>query len=165
MRRSLPMPSSAARLLPVVASAALLAGCQLTSPVQTDVPYQPADGVAVDMGAVQIRDLVVVAEQEGGPGTIVGSLSNDADQAAQVQIAGEGGQPVTIEAPAHSHVSLSTTTKVTLPAVASAPGGVVTLQVGTSESGANVVTVPVLPATEYYEPFKPEASPTTAAAG
>jgi hypothetical protein len=44
-------------------------------------------------------------------------------------------------------------------------GGLVTLQVGTSESGANVVTVPVLLPTEYYEPFKPEASPTTAAAG
>lgn len=139
----------------------LLSGCQVTNPAQTDVAYQPADGVAVDMGPVQIRGLVVVSDAEGGPGTIVGNLSNDSGTAAQVSMAPEGQQsPITVDAAAYGSESLSTQDQVIIPAVSVAPGGVLSMQIGTPESGLNVVLVPVLPARDYYEGFKPTASPT-----
>ncbi len=168
MRRSLPTPSRAARLVPLVAAAGLLAGCQVFSPIQTNVPFDPADGVPVDLGEVQIRDLVVVAEAKGGPGTLVGSVNNDGNEAAEITVTGEGGQPLTLRVPPHQHLSLSTTSRSTLQSVAKDPGGMVTLQIATTASGPNIVDVPVLLPNGYYEPFKPTPAPTstaTAAAG
>ena len=62
MRRSLSSTRVARRLGPLAVAAAAfgLSGCQVTNPIQTDQPYTPADGVAVDLSKVQIRNLVVV---------------------------------------------------------------------------------------------------------
>jgi hypothetical protein len=165
-RRS-PLPARAARLIaPAAVAAAVLAltGCQLTSPIQTDVPYVAGDGVSVDLDDVHIRNLVVVAEQEGGPGTVSGAVVNRSAQSATITFAGETGS-ATAQVPAHGQVQISEATRVTLPSVAAAPGGVVTLQVGSTSSAANIVKVPVLLPDGYYADLKPAAAPTTAPAG
>ena len=71
-------------LAAVLVGALALSACQTQSPVQTDVPYQPADGVAVNLGAVQARDLVVVTGGKDAGRRPVGSLINT------------GGDPVTV---------------------------------------------------------------------
>lgn len=147
-----------------MAAALLLAGCQTTSPIQTDVPYVAADGVPVDLGTVQVRNLVVVADTEGGPGTVSASVVSTSDKAETITFAGEAGN-VTAEVPAHAQTQLSESTRITLPGVKAAPGGVVTLQVGSTSSGVNIVKVPVLLPEGYYAELKPSAAPTTAAAG
>ena len=43
-----------------VAIATLASGCMVFNPVQTDVPYEPADGISAEVGDLSIRDLLLV---------------------------------------------------------------------------------------------------------
>jgi len=82
-------------LAATVASAAVLSGCQVMSPIQTTVPYQAANGVAVDLGAVQIRDLVVVSRAKGEVGTLSGMVVNTSAQPITISFAaGAAGDSV-----------------------------------------------------------------------
>ena len=164
MRRTTSPARAARRAAPLaVALAALgLAGCQVTNPIQTDRPYLPADGVAVDLGDVQIRNLVVVADEEGGAGTVSGSVVNRGTEPATVTIAAQGGAIATVEVPPHGHQQISEDEQVVLPTVAARPGGLATVQISTTNSGANVVKVPVLPPQDYYEGLAPTTGSTPA---
>ena len=141
------------------AAAALLSGCQLASPIQTNQPYNPADGVPVPLGDVQIRDLVIVADAKGGPGTLSGSLINTGSTAQTVTFA-DGQSQATAQAKPYSQEPLSGTTQVVIPQVSAPPGGVVQLMVGTQASGATVVAVPVVLPDLYYKTLAPSATTT-----
>jgi len=138
----------ATALATTVASAALLSGCQVMSPIQTTVPYQAANGVAVDLGAVQIRDLVVVSRAKGEAGTLSGMVVNTSAQPVTISFAaGAAGDSVLAQAPADKQTRLSGvagTAPVTLPSIDAAPGGIVRLTVSTPAGGASEVSVPVL---------------------
>ena len=64
-----------------VAGALALSGCQVTSPQQTTVPYQPADGVNVVLGDVKVNDLVVITSAKGKEGVLSGQVINNGPQA------------------------------------------------------------------------------------
>lgn len=147
--------------LAVAAAALGLSGCQVTNPIQTDQPYTPADGVAVDLSKVQIRNLVVVSDRKGGPGTLSGSVVNQGNQPVTVTFAGEGGANAELQVPAYGEESISSSSPVTLSTVNADPGGVTTLQVTTQGAGTNIVQVPVLPAQGYYATLAPTASPSS----
>lgn len=149
------------RLVPVaVAGAALaLSACQTQSPMQTDVPYVAADGVPVDLGSVQLRDLVVISGGKDKPGVLSAAVSNTSGEAQRLSFALPQGQPVYAEAPAHSERRLSDATQVQLPAVPVNPGDVVTLSVQSASAPAVVVVVPVLKASGYYASLAPTATP------
>jgi hypothetical protein len=157
-------PTSLRRLLPVAAVGAALAlsACQTQSPVQTDTTYQPADGVAVDLGPVQLRDLVVISAGKDKPGVLSASVSNTSADAQRLAFALPQGQPVYAETKAFSEERLSDTSQVQLPSVPVNPGDVVTLTVQSPAAPAAVVVVPVLPATGYYSTLAPTAAPTSA---
>ena len=135
-------------LAATVASAAVLSGCQVMSPIQTTVPYQAANGVAVDLGAVQIRDLVVVSRAKGEVGTLSGMVVNTGTEPVTISFAaGANGGSVMAQAPSDSQTRLSGvagTTPVTLPSIDAAPGDIVKLTVSTPAGGASEVSVPVL---------------------
>ena len=159
-RSTSPRPSLR-RLVPVaVAGAALaLSACQTQSPMQTDVPYVAADGVPVDLGVVQLRDLVVISGGKDKPGVLSAAVSNTSGEAQRLSFALPQGQPVYAEAPAHSERRLSDATQVQLPAVPVNPGDVVTLSVQSASAPAVVVVVPVLKASGYYASLAPTATP------
>lgn len=163
MRRTLSPARVARRLVPLAAAAAALglSGCQLTNPLQTTQPYTPADGVAVDLSQVQIRDLVVVAEKKGGPGTLSGSVVNRGGQQVSINFAGEGGATADLQVPAYATERLSGTNQVSLSTVNAEPGGVTTLQVTTQGAGTNIVQVPVVAAQGYYQTLAPTSAPTS----
>jgi hypothetical protein len=145
-----------------VAGAALtLSACQTQSPVQTDQPYQPADGVAVDLGPVQLRDLVVVSAGKDKPGVLSASVSNTSGDAQRLAFALPQGQPVYAETKAYSEEPLSDGSQVQLPSVPVNPGDVITLTVQSPAAPAAVVVVPVLPASGYYATMAPTAVPTS----
>lgn len=155
---------------PVLAAAALagalaLSGCQVMSPIQTNVPYQPADGVAVDLGDLQIRDLVVIVGAEGEVGTLSGLVVNKGTEPITVTFAaGTGGSSAQAAIPADTATRLSGVegvTPVTLPGIAAAPGGIVKLTISTPAAGAPEVSVPVLLPTGYYTTITPPPVPTT----
>jgi hypothetical protein len=143
-----------------VAGAALaLSACQTQSPVQTDVPYVAADGVPVDLGSVQLRDLVVISGGKDKAGVLSAAVSNTSGEAQRLSFALPQGQPVYAEAPAYSERRLSEATQVQLPAVPVNPGDVVTLSVQSASAPAVVVVVPVLKASGYYASLAPTAAP------
>ena len=163
MRRSLSSARVARRLVPLAAAAAALglSGCQVTNPIQTDEPYTPGDGVSVDLSQVQIRNLVVVSERKGGPGTLSGSVVNQGNQSVTVTFAGEGGASADVRVPAYGVEGISSSSPVTLSTVNADPGGVTTLQVTTQGAGTNIVQVPVLPAEGYFATLAPTAAPSS----
>lgn len=163
--RSLSSRRSVRVLLTVGALGAGLAlsGCQTQSPIQTDVSYVAADGVPVDLGAVQLRDLVVIATAKGEPGVLSASVSNTSGTAERIAFAAPDSQPVYAEAPAYSQERLSGSTQVQLPDLPVSPGDVITLTVQAASAPAAVVVVPVVAASGAYATLKPTAPPTTAA--
>jgi hypothetical protein len=148
-----------------LAAALSLSGCQVMSPIQTSVSYQPAEGVAVDLGDVQIRDLVVVTGAKGEVGTLSGMVVNNGTEPVTVSFAAAAsGSPVSAVAPAKSQTRLSGiegTKAVTLPSIAAGPGGILKVTIGTPTAGASEVSVPVLAPDGYYATITP-APPTTA---
>ncbi|MGO4596065.1 hypothetical protein [Terrabacter sp. 2RAF25] len=143
-----------------VALAAVTTGCQVNSPVQTDVEYAPADGVQADVGELAVRDLVLIGD---GKGTVVisGSAINLGQQDMTVKIAAQA-DPNATTPPTGSEVQLGprqqvdlATKGLQLSAVTTKPGGIVPVTVTSSTGGTAVVRVPVLPATGYYATVTP----------
>lgn len=126
--------------------------------------YDPADGVSAQVGPVKVNNLLVIAGQRGGPGTVLGLATNSGDQPEQVAVstveAGQqGGAGTPVQVPARGVQELTQaqgSTATTLPAVQAPPGTLVQLLVRTS-SGQTVVEVPVLAAEGYYQDFAPGA--------
>jgi hypothetical protein len=151
-----------------VAGALVLSGCQLASPQQTMLPYQPADGIDVTLGSVKVNDLLVVSSAKGKEGVLSGQIANNGSQPATVTISAPGGGPrLTKRVEANSMTRLSGDAGVsplTLPTVPVEPGSLLDLTIGTSNAGTTQVAVPVLPPILYYStltPAAPAASPST----
>jgi hypothetical protein len=144
-----------------VAGSLALSGCQVTSPQQTTVPYQPADGVNVVLGDVKVNDLVVITSAKGKEGVLSGQVINNGPQAATVTFATPGGGPeLTKKVAARSTTRLSGeagVSPVTLPTVSVEPGSMLDLTIGTSSAGTNQVGVPVLLPDLYYSSITPAA--------
>jgi len=145
----------------VAAGAVALSGCQTQSPIQTQFAYQPADGVAVDLGTVQVRDLVVVSSAQDQPGVLSGVVVNNGSRPVRVSFATANGGQASLDAAAGSSTRLADGTTVdpaTLPKVATAPGGLLQIEVSTPEGGAQNVKVPVLLPQGYYQTITPPAT-------
>lgn len=146
----------------------LLGGCAVFSPVQTDYAYQAADGVNATFGDLDVRGLAVIADAKDAPGALIGQLVNTSDEDIDVSVSSEGSEPTQMTVPRHGTVSFGEEGEaVSLSSVGAAPGEVLEVQVATSATGQNVVTVPVLPPLGYYEGVTPapasSASPSASA--
>jgi hypothetical protein len=145
----------------VAAGAVALSGCQTQSPIQTQFSYQPADGVAVNLGTVQVRDLVVVSSAQDQPGVLSGVVVNKGAQPVRVTFATANGGQASVEAAPGKDTRLEDSTAVdpaTLPKVGTAPGGLLPIEVSTPEGGAQNVKVPVLLPQGYYQTITPPAT-------
>lgn len=129
------------------------------SPVQTDVAYQPSDGVNATFGDLDVRGVLVISNAKDAAGNILGQLVNSSNEDIQVAFASEGGAGPEVTVPRRSSFNLGEVDPATLPKVTVAPGDVLTLQVTTAGTGQNVLTVPVLPARGYYADDAPAGSP------
>lgn len=148
-----------------VAVVGLTAGCLVLSPVQTNQPYVPADGMPADVGDVALRDLLLVGGA-GGPAVISGSAINEGGENVQVQVQQQAADGTTsggseIALTPRAQVDLSSQGLV-LSKVDAKPGALATLRITATPGGTTVVTVPVLAATDYYSTVTP---PPTAPAG
>lgn len=132
-----------------------LSACQISSPVTTDMNYDPADGVSVDAGDVAVRDLLVVSEGNGAAGVVSGLVVNNATEPTEVTLAvNTGGQmtpltPTVSVAPGQA-VRLDgagpdgSGTPVQVSAVEAGPGGTVPIVVQTSLGEADSGLAPVV---------------------
>lgn len=143
----------------VSVAALALAGCQWSAPLQTQRPYEPADGTSTTVGDVQVNNILVVAEKKGEPGTLVGLGVNGAAQPIEVSfLVGDGSArpPMSITIPAGGSKQISEVgdgAKTTVTAVPVDPGALIDLTVSTSGAGSNVIRVPVVQADGYYKGY------------
>ncbi|MDQ2781812.1 hypothetical protein [Lapillicoccus sp.] len=135
-----------------VLALAVLGACSTQSPVQTDAPYLPADGVPAALGAVQARNLVVVAQSKGATGVLSGFIVNTGDDTLSVTFltradseAGKLDGP-TVELGPRQQDRIRGVQFAEVPV---APGALTEI-VLKSSAGQTYVTVPVLLPDGYY---------------
>lgn len=175
-RTAAPQPAHRPRRLAAaglaLAAALSLGACQMSSPVTTDMTYDPADGVSLDAGDVAVRDLLVVSEGDGAPGVVSGQVVNNTGEDVEVTLtASVDGQvqplqPTVSLAPGTStrldgQGSGASGTPVTIPAVATHPGGIVEITVQTSRGEADSGLAPVMLPEGYYADVVPPATDTS----
>ena len=138
----------ALRATALLAATLLASGCAVFSPTQTDYDYPAADGVRLSIPGLELRNLAIVLEEEGGTGVLIGQAVNNGTSAVDVTFAVEGASATaTAAVPATSGNALSDATSlVEIASLPAAPGDTVSLVVSTAEAGQNIVTVPVLAA-------------------
>lgn len=164
-------------------ASAFLAACSTQSPAQTMVPYQPADGVAANIGTVHARDLVLLTTAKGEPVSLSGAVINSGTDDVVVTFALTGSSasttsPTTSASPTASPTSSAAAdvngssglnlagaqhkqlTSIQF-ASSPAPPGAMTGVTMTTPAGSALVQVPVLPPTEYYSSLSPTAVATT----
>lgn len=127
-----------------VVAALTLSGCQYTSVIQTERPYEPADGVSTQVGDLQLRNLLIVAGEKGGTGNLVGRTSNPTDRSGQISFTVQGGRAIQMDVPARQSVQLSTPDQL-IPAgpINVMPGALVPVQVSSPTGGTTTLQVPV----------------------
>lgn len=146
-----------------LAVANLTAGCMVFSPVQTNDPYQPADGVEAHIGGLALRDLMLVGDP--GRAVVSGSIVNDGRVPVTVQVqpqAADGGVTAgsELQVAANEQVDLASRDLV-IPGVTAKPGTITTLRITATPGGTTIVSVPVLAANRYLSTVTP--APTAAA--
>lgn len=86
------------RIASTVAVAAAIAlgatGCSLVAPIATATPYAPSDGVNVDVGAVDVRNIMLVADESGENFNVVFGAVNRSGEPQDLTITfmGSGSQ-------------------------------------------------------------------------
>lgn len=157
--------SPARRLTLVVAALAATAGlsaCQVASPITTDQPYDPADGVSLDTDEVSVRDLLIISEGNGTPGVVVGYVVNTSAEPLTVEVALEDEGTRTPLSPALEIAADSAgrldgraaegefVDPVIAAQIPGLPGGLVDVRITTSTGEATSTSVPVLPPDGVY---------------
>lgn len=146
------------------ASGAVLAACSTQSPTQTQEPYLPADGIPASIGAVQARDLLVVAQSKGATGVLSGSIINTGAQPVSVtfltvadsQGSATGGTTIQLAAGQQQRI-----TGVQFPNLQASPGALTGIVLKTT-AGLKNVDVPVLLPDGPYSSLTATAGPSTA---
>lgn len=148
-----------------LAATLMLSGCQWTSPIETDRAYEPADGSSITIGGVDLRNIVIVSDGHGAPGTVAGMAVNNTDQDVQLSIPDESGQALQVTVPARGSARLGTEGDggpITIASVPEPDGAYRLLSVVTSQ-GQSAVNAPVLPPEGYYASLAPTAPSTRSA--
>ena len=169
-RHGVPFRSGLAGTVAAGALGLALTGCSVLSPAITATPYAAADGVegsltnAADGSTIDLRNMLIVTGEKGGPGNLVGTLANSGSKPVQVKIgltpASADAQLVTstVTVPANSAVQLGDPEEsagavvlVDVPAAGRMAG----LTVSTDGGGVDNLTVPVMLAQDYYATLTP----------
>ena len=151
--------------LSVAAAGAVLAACSATNPAQTQEPYLPADGIPASIGAVQARDLLIVAQSKGATGVLSGSVINTGAQPIAVTFltvadsqgaGGTGGTTIQLGAGQQQRIS-----GVQFPNLPASPGSLTGIVLKTT-AGLQNVNVPVLLPDGPYSTLTATAGPSPA---
>ena len=139
-----------------------LAGCNLISPQSTTLSYNASDGVSVDLGALKLRNvLVLVGDADNG--SLVLSAVNEDGSPATVNVSG-AGTTGSFEVPGTvgiTPIGFGEGAKVELAGTELEPGGAVELTFTSKGGTTATVSVPVLDGTlAEYASLAPTATVT-----
>jgi hypothetical protein len=146
-------------------SLATLTGCGYINSQQTSEQYAASDGVHADLGPLQLRNMLIVAGSEDGPGRLIGAVYNSSSQDVTLTVDGAEGSRTEVPVKANSSTLLNESSdEAILSTAGGIPGSLVDVEV--SEDGTNVeqtVRMPVLDGTlEEYKEYLPAGSEPTA---
>jgi hypothetical protein len=136
-----------------VAVAVGTSGCAMVSTQATTIPYSPADGVNIpDSGPLKVRNVLIVADEEGIDGNLVAAIVNDTDEPHTLRIEfGEPAQRVSVRVPAKSVVSLGENEEpILLEGIDTMPGADIDMFFQSGDDTGVVQPVPVLDGTLPY---------------
>lgn len=143
--------------------AAVLSGCSLLVAPQTQHPYDPSDGVGVEVGDVKILNALVITEDgEVGSfsGTAVNRAEDDIDLTLQY-VSGGDKVDVVIALDAGETVILGDELAVRLEGIDAQPGSLLEIYFQYGDEPGKQVAVPVLDARlEQYVDLVPMPVPT-----
>nr|WP_246301308.1 DNA modification methylase [Microbacterium immunditiarum] len=128
-------------------------GCAMVSTQATTIPYSPADGVNVpDSGPLKVRNVLIVADEEGVDGNFVAAIVNDTDEAQTLRVEfGEPAERLTVRVPANSVVSLGEDEEpILLEGIDTMPGADIDMFFQSGDHTGVVQPVPVLDGTLPY---------------
>jgi hypothetical protein len=160
-------PRRVVTVLGTVLAGAALTSCAMFSPTQTNEPYIPSDGVPANVGPIEARNLLVVAQSKGATGVLSGSVVNSGSSATSVTFLtvadsqGSSTNGTTIQLAPHQQQQLS---GVQFPNLPASPGAMTGIVLKTSAGLLNV-QVPVLLPTGYFSTLTPTANPSSATSG
>ena len=144
-----------------VGAAVLLgtAGCSLAATQATEIQYSPSDGVNVpDSGPVQVRNALIVANEEGTEGNFLAALINRTDEPQELVMEyGDGGSE-TIRLAAGETLSLGAEGEdpLALEDLDALPGTTLPIYFQSGDAEGVLQMVPVLDGSlPYLAPFEP----------
>ncbi len=170
---------------PVAALVLALSGCVAWTPQTAASPYEAGDGSNAqvggrgEIGGIKLRNFLLVSEEEGAPGVLVGGILNETGEPVQVQLqvqpAAAGVDQPTILAQRTvdtrpdvlTQVGGNGTVQIQVPSVPLPPGALLSLVVQTPLGGTRM-SLPILPPAGAYSVITPTAaspSPSPTASG
>ena len=155
--------SLAPRLIATVAvgTAVLLgtAGCSLAATQATEIQYSPSDGVNVpDSGPVQVRNALIVANEEGDEGNFLAALINTTDESQELVMEYGDGVSETIRLEGGETLSFGTEGEdpLALEDFEGLPGTTLPVYFQSGDAEGVLQMVPVLDGSlPYLAPFEP----------
>jgi hypothetical protein len=156
---------AAASLALVAVTAVMLAGCSLWMEPETQVPYDPSDGINVNVGELQLRNVLVVTE-DGVDGNLVMTIVNQGDDDLEVALQYETDgtkHDLTIDVPGDASTEFGTgdAGQLLLEDIGTLPGGLLDLYVQYGEVPGKLLQVPVVSGLfPPYEDLLPTPTPT-----
>jgi hypothetical protein len=139
-------------------------GCAFITEQATTEIYSPADGVNVpDSGPLKVRNVLILSEAEGEPGSMIAAIVNETDESHTLNIElGEGSsaQKATVRVPANSSLSLGNpaddTDPLALDTIDSPPGSTIPVYFQSGDAEGVLYQVPVLDGElDYYSDLMP----------
>lgn len=133
-------------------------GCAFVSTQATTIPYSPGEGVnAPDFGPLEVRNALIVADEEGTEGNFVAAIVNTSDESQTLTLEfGDTSERIRVEA--NSVVSLGTeeTEPLLLEDIDTLPGADLPMYFQAGDTEGVVVEVPVLDGSlDYLAPLAP----------
>ncbi|MFE1644365.1 DNA modification methylase [Microbacterium sp. P01] len=135
-------------------------GCALISPQATTIEYSAAEGVNIpDSGPLQVRNALIVANEDGTVGNLVAAIVNQTSDAQVLNIdLGPGVVSKSVRVPANSVVSLGSDDHepLTLEDIDAVPGTDVQMSFQSGDADTVTTYVPVLDGQlSYLRPLAP----------
>jgi hypothetical protein len=138
-------------------------GCGYINPQQTSEQYSASDGTRTDLGALELRNFIIITDGEDKPGRVTGAVYNTSSKDVVLTIKGGAGSQAEVPVKQNSYTLLNdSTAPAVLSTVGAKPGSVT--EVTISEDGTNqdaIFKVPVLDGTiTDYKTYLPTPEPT-----
>lgn len=134
-------------------------GCSMVSSQATTIPYSPADGVNVpDSGPINVRNALVVANEEGTEGNFIGAIINTTDERQTLHIEYGDDSSVTIRVDGGETITLGSDgdDPLLLEDIDSLPGTTMPMYFQSGDAEGVLQQVPVLDGSlDYLAPYVP----------